>query len=402
MLFLIDCFFVALAINSVELNGPNMMIMFGFEVFSLYNSFFQFLLLLITASTISLKYVINIIDGRQNSRWEHKGLYILYLEFMTDLSRLIVFTTFFFILLSQFGLPLHIIRQLWITFNSVRSKTFELLRYRRAMATLPTRFAEATPEELQNAETCIVCRDALTTGRRLPCGHILHMECLRGWLERSQQCPLCRESVFIEDRPRNRMQPNNNNNNRQQQQQQQQQPNQPQLPQVQFPFVNFQNPQPFGAAPNVPVPPLFPAARAPNGTTSPRNTPLTERQQQSIMDPTSEEILTRLGALQEQVGQIHDELTFLNQMAAVYFQNVSLKPTTTTNPNPQPPTVPTTPVITTTTTSEEKVPTNPIPEEPKTPSSPSLNSSSSSTNDEQEELRRKRLLRFSKPEEKPQ
>lgn len=33
---------------------------------------------------------------------------------------------------------------------------------------------------------CIVCREAMEEGRRMPCGHILHSRCLLRWLERSQ------------------------------------------------------------------------------------------------------------------------------------------------------------------------------------------------------------------------
>jgi hypothetical protein len=51
--------------------------------------------------------------------------------------------------------------------------------------------------ELAGSEQiCIVCREELTQGKRLPCGHILHFQCLLGWLQRQQNCPICRTSVF--------------------------------------------------------------------------------------------------------------------------------------------------------------------------------------------------------------
>lgn len=34
--------------------------------------------------------------------------------------------------------------------------------------------------------------------KRLPCGHILHLSCLKNWMERSQTCPICRLPVFDE------------------------------------------------------------------------------------------------------------------------------------------------------------------------------------------------------------
>ena len=39
------------------------------------------------------------------------------------------------------------------------------------------------------------------TGKKLPCGHILHMHCLRSWLERQQVCPICTSPVLQEEIP---------------------------------------------------------------------------------------------------------------------------------------------------------------------------------------------------------
>eukprot|EP00027_Filamoeba_sp_ATCC50430_P009546 CAMPEP_0168548458 /NCGR_PEP_ID=MMETSP0413-20121227/4571_1 /TAXON_ID=136452 /ORGANISM="Filamoeba nolandi, Strain NC-AS-23-1" /LENGTH=202 /DNA_ID=CAMNT_0008578761 /DNA_START=755 /DNA_END=1359 /DNA_ORIENTATION=- len=62
-----------------------------------------------------------------------------------------------------------------------------------------SRYPNATPEELAAAETCIVCLGSMVEAKKLPCGHILHLGCLRSWLERRQECPICRTSVFQEE-----------------------------------------------------------------------------------------------------------------------------------------------------------------------------------------------------------
>jgi hypothetical protein len=59
------------------------------------------------------------------------------------------------------------------------------------------RFPDVTAAELADTEQiCIVCREELTQGKRLPCGHILHFHCLLNWLQRQQTCPICRTSVL--------------------------------------------------------------------------------------------------------------------------------------------------------------------------------------------------------------
>ncbi|CAD5316322.1 unnamed protein product [Arabidopsis thaliana] len=58
------------------------------------------------------------------------------------------------------------------------------------------RFPDATPEELSsNDATCIICREEMTSAKKLVCGHLFHVHCLRSWLERQNTCPTCRALV---------------------------------------------------------------------------------------------------------------------------------------------------------------------------------------------------------------
>jgi len=171
--------------------GPSMMIMFGFE----------YTLLAITITSIIIKYIINVIDVRFDGggKWENKGVYVLYLDFITDVLRLSVYALFFLIIFSFYGLPLHIVRQIYITFRSFKRRVTAVIRYRKATQNMDERFPIAVPEEVARDPTCIVCRDEMVTGRKLPCGHILHAHCLRDWLIQQQVCPTCRTSVFREE-----------------------------------------------------------------------------------------------------------------------------------------------------------------------------------------------------------
>eukprot|EP00966_Prymnesium_polylepis_P070452 1637235-Prymnesium_polylepis.2 len=58
------------------------------------------------------------------------------------------------------------------------------------------RFPDATEEELERTDRiCIICREHLTTAKKLACGHMFHFHCLRSWLERQQTCPTCRAAI---------------------------------------------------------------------------------------------------------------------------------------------------------------------------------------------------------------
>lgn len=39
----------------------------------------------------------------------------------------------------------------------------------------------------------------MVTAKKLRCGHLFHVHCLRSWLERQQTCPICRSLVVPPD-----------------------------------------------------------------------------------------------------------------------------------------------------------------------------------------------------------
>ena len=50
--------------------------------------------------------------------------------------------------------------------------------------------------------TCIICREEMTTAKKLLCGHLFHVHCLRSWLERQHTCPTCRAPIIPADNGR--------------------------------------------------------------------------------------------------------------------------------------------------------------------------------------------------------
>ncbi|KAF8428324.1 hypothetical protein EV426DRAFT_587355 [Tirmania nivea] len=154
--------------------------------------------------------------------WEEKGTWMFYLELGTDFLKLLTYLAFFFIVLTFYGLPLHIIRDVYITLRSFISRIRDFIRYRRATNDMNIRYPDATVEEVERENVCIICREEMRPfipapdnqgpqgvhaaaqaqsrqrmrPKKLPCGHILHFSCLRSWLERQQRCPTCRRPVL--------------------------------------------------------------------------------------------------------------------------------------------------------------------------------------------------------------
>lgn len=126
------------------------------------------------------------------------------------------------------GIPIHMFRDLFLTTRSFLKRISDYLKYRNATRDMNSRYPDATPAELERDGTCIICREDMTPWeppnvphvnggaaprpnatppderkrpKKLPCGHILHVVCLRSWLERQQVCPTCRRSVLAPNTP---------------------------------------------------------------------------------------------------------------------------------------------------------------------------------------------------------
>lgn len=159
--------------------------------------------------------------------WEEKRRWLFGLELATDFVKIVVYTVFFTISLTFIGLPMHIMRDVYITLANFTKRIQDYSNYRRATSDMNSRYPDATAEELSQDNTCIVCREAMIPwdrpeqaqpegqprrralneglrAKKLPCNHILHLRCLKAWLERQQACPTCRRPVIPRSVPQAR------------------------------------------------------------------------------------------------------------------------------------------------------------------------------------------------------
>ncbi|UZJ51946.1 hypothetical protein CBS101457_001266 [Exobasidium rhododendri] len=233
-LFGLDLFLVAFAVEVLlmDKNKMGIMIMFASE----------FVILTATLFSIVAKYIINVQDMRSEEPWEGKSMYVFFVDLATDFLKLMTYLTFFGLILSFYGLPLNIIRDVYVTARSFFGRLRDFIKYRAATKNMDTRFPDATRQDLSAISdgTCIICREEMVarateeapsagnesrdqsttqasfspppppplreetsgssglneTPKKLPCGHIFHFHCLRSWLERQQSCPTCRRTVF--------------------------------------------------------------------------------------------------------------------------------------------------------------------------------------------------------------
>ncbi|XP_061357342.1 ERAD-associated E3 ubiquitin-protein ligase HRD1B-like isoform X2 [Gastrolobium bilobum] len=157
---------------------------------------FEYMILATTTVSIFVKYIFYVSDMLMEGQWERKPVFTFYLELVRDLLHLSMYLCFFLVIFINYGVPLHLIRELYETFRNFKVRVADYIRYRKITSNMNDRFPDATPEELNASDaTCIICREEMTTAKKLICGHLFHVHCLRSWLERQHTCPTCRALV---------------------------------------------------------------------------------------------------------------------------------------------------------------------------------------------------------------
>ncbi|KAG8795579.1 E3 ubiquitin-protein ligase hrd1, partial [Serendipita sp. 399] len=203
----------------------------------------EYAILLVGLTQCIMKYVLTMIDIRRAASiggatappWEQKPIYGFYIELSTAFIELAIYLTYFTLMSIYHSIPVYAIRDVYVSGSLFFSRSLAFIRYKRAMQALHA-FPTPTQKELDSKSdnTCIVCREELVAPsigsaaspapnqneqvgepatqpsgsapsnepdssngppKRLPCGHIFHLNCLRSWFERQLTCPTCRRKV---------------------------------------------------------------------------------------------------------------------------------------------------------------------------------------------------------------
>ncbi|WVW79873.1 hypothetical protein I302_101843 [Kwoniella bestiolae CBS 10118] len=215
LLAIFDFALVSYSLEAILSEGVSAMVLFASE-FTILNAS-----ILGTAA----RYTVGLVDlrrarGRADAPpWEEKSMWLFYVDLTVDFMKLLTYLSFFLVILLHYGLPLHILRDVYMTLRSFVSRCGDLIRYRRATRDMDALYPDATEEEMERGgdRTCIICREEMIpravaeqegntgsgdgggpneTPKKLACGHIFHFHCLRSWLERQQSCPTCRRDVL--------------------------------------------------------------------------------------------------------------------------------------------------------------------------------------------------------------
>eukprot|EP00193_Tetraselmis_chui_P007829 CAMPEP_0177750794 /NCGR_PEP_ID=MMETSP0491_2-20121128/30_1 /TAXON_ID=63592 /ORGANISM="Tetraselmis chuii, Strain PLY429" /LENGTH=608 /DNA_ID=CAMNT_0019265863 /DNA_START=83 /DNA_END=1909 /DNA_ORIENTATION=+ len=157
----------------------------------------------------------SIMDGPNTSQqglgahatWEWQGTVLYYTDLLSEMTTLGLSFCHYCHIWYLHGFSFQLIDA--ILFLNVRAvvctvqKRFTaFMRYLAATHNLSAIFPDASSSELAcSADDCAICKEVMTVAKKLPCGHLFHLHCLRAWLQQSGSdnftCPMCRAPLFL-------------------------------------------------------------------------------------------------------------------------------------------------------------------------------------------------------------
>ncbi|XP_075492245.1 E3 ubiquitin protein ligase RIN2 [Primulina tabacum] len=137
---------------------------------------------------------------------EWKGMLIRNLGFFLDIMTLLMALAHYLYIWWLHGMAFHLVDAiLCLNIRALLSATVKRVRgfikLRIALGTLHGALPDATSEDLRAYDDeCAICREPMAKAKKLPCGHLFHLACLRSWLDQglseSYSCPTCRKPLF--------------------------------------------------------------------------------------------------------------------------------------------------------------------------------------------------------------
>lgn len=152
------------------------------------------------------KYTIHMVDLRLDNGWPGKSVYLFYIELASDVVSMTIFLIFMltFFVQNPSRLPIYMMADVIQVARKLTQRLKSFRRYRQIANNMEERFPDATEEEIDRNQDCVICREPLWEGskaKKLPCSHVFHIDCLRSWLVMQQCCPMCRADIPIEFTP---------------------------------------------------------------------------------------------------------------------------------------------------------------------------------------------------------
>jgi E3 ubiquitin-protein ligase synoviolin len=134
-------------------------------------------------------------------QWIEKGFVLNISRFIFDSIILILNCRLFLWLFTSGQFPLYLLGESFDTFIKLYKSAQLFIKSRTLVSQLKSlpNVDLDVPANRQGVDTtCIICLEEMHLAKRLRCGHIFHLSCLRRWIEQNVKCPTCRSQIVLD------------------------------------------------------------------------------------------------------------------------------------------------------------------------------------------------------------
>ncbi|KAL0486933.1 hypothetical protein AKO1_012139 [Acrasis kona] len=180
---------------------------FGFLLLSLYECWILF----VEDVQTLVRYGIFLVydhfnDADVKRQWEGRHEFCYFSEFTLECVRLLSMIAHYFHIWVVGGFSLSVIDLALFmltnsAFDELRGHMRRLYDYWVVREAINNAYPTATREELRNQDTCSICYEKMSgrrgsTPKKIKCGHMYHLICIKQWMQQSNTCPVCREPLI--------------------------------------------------------------------------------------------------------------------------------------------------------------------------------------------------------------
>ncbi|EQB60337.1 e3 ubiquitin-protein ligase synoviolin-like protein [Vairimorpha apis BRL 01] len=116
---------------------------------------------------------------------------IFHIDLTYLLTLLLLYILFIITTTIKFKIPIHLFRPAISILEKLIKKWRLFTKYKKICADL-----ESIPDINLKTE-CPICTDEIVKGKKLRCGHVFHITCLKKWCERQYFCPICKIDLSL-------------------------------------------------------------------------------------------------------------------------------------------------------------------------------------------------------------
>lgn len=145
------------------------------------------------------KYHLQLVELYFREEWIEKSFVLNITHFIVDIIIMGLNARVFIWIMFQGHFPMYLMGECIDTLHKLH-KSFQLFLKQRTLIEKLNKLPDINMNEQNGMDNqCIICLQTMVTAKKLKCGHVFHLRCVKGWIEKKSSCPACRSTNVLDN-----------------------------------------------------------------------------------------------------------------------------------------------------------------------------------------------------------